>query len=115
MVELRFFTSEVYHLDHEISGHVAPDDTTFLHPASDLDYTTYIFEKFSLRVEPHQIRFYGVPSRDDELWKQSTWPLQKQFDFMPLALTLPLTLRACGCMMMHVAANPHCTKLFDVS
>eukprot|EP00913_Durusdinium_trenchii_P004791 g4451.t1 len=78
----------VYHLDHEISGHVAPDDTTFLHPASDLDYTTYIFEKFSLRVEPHQIRFYGVPSRDDELWKQSTWPLQKQFDFMHLRKAL---------------------------
>ena len=71
-------------MDHDVPGHIAPDDTSFLHPGSDLDYTKYIFEKFSLRVRNDQLRFYGHPTQEEEEWKQSTWPLQKQHDHMRL-------------------------------
>lgn len=70
----------VYRLDHEIPGRVAPDGTTFLHPGSDLDYTKYVFEKFSLQVASDQLRFYGHPTQAEEDWKQSVWPPKKMYD-----------------------------------
>eukprot|EP00435_Cladocopium_sp_Y103_P061526 s647_g23.t1 len=78
----------VFHLDHEIPGRVAPDGTTFLHPGSDLDYTKYVFEKFSLQVASDQLRFYGHPTQEEEDWKQQTWPPQKQYDNMYLRTAL---------------------------
>lgn len=78
----------VHAMDHDVPGHIAPDDTSFLHPGSDLDYTKYIFEKFSLRVRNDQLRFYGHPTQEEEEWKQSTWPLQKQHDHMYLRRAL---------------------------
>lgn len=78
----------VYRMDHEIPGRVAPDGTSFLHPGSDLDYTKYVFEKFSLQVASDQLRFYGHPTQAEEDWKQEVWPPNKMYDSMYLRTAL---------------------------
>ena len=65
----------------------------FLFPASNIDYSHYVFEKFSLRVREDQIRFFGSPTSLEEDWKMSTWPLHKQFNEMPLGQEIGPTLQ----------------------
>mmetsp|Transcript_46554 Transcript_46554/g.110653 ORF Transcript_46554/g.110653 Transcript_46554/m.110653 type:complete len:381 (-) Transcript_46554:71-1213(-) len=74
--------------DHDVPGRHAPDGTSVLRPASDIDWTKYIFEQFSLRVDPHQILFYGRPTPEEEEHKMAVWPPKKGTDHVYLRQAL---------------------------
>lgn len=57
-------------LSHDISGHLRPDDTSFLRPASDLDAPGYIFRKFSLLVGESML-YFGHPTKAELDFKLS--------------------------------------------
>jgi len=60
-------------LSHDPSGHLRPDNTSYLRPGSDLDFTEYMMMKFSLFAED-SILFYGQPTSLQLEVKQSSWP-----------------------------------------
>jgi poly(3-hydroxybutyrate) depolymerase len=66
-------------LAHDPSGHLRPDDISYLRPGSDLDFTRYMFQKFSLLVN-HSILFYGHPTSIELKDKESKWPPPKHTD-----------------------------------
>ncbi|CAE7720943.1 ESTA, partial [Symbiodinium pilosum] len=66
-------------LGHDASGHLRPDDTSYLRPGSDLDIVGYIFQKFSLLVDG-SILFMGHPTREELAYKESAWPPPEHHD-----------------------------------
>jgi len=60
-------------LSHDVSGHLRPDDISYIRPASDLDIVEYVLQKFSL-FAGHSILFDGHPTKEDLAIKQSSWP-----------------------------------------
>lgn len=70
-------------LSHDISGHLRPDDTSYLRPASDLDASEYIFQKFSLLVGESML-FWEHPTDTELEFKASQWPPPTHNDFMSL-------------------------------
>lgn len=52
---------ETLGLPHDISGHLRPDNTSFLRPGSDHDAIRHIMQKFSI-LASGSILFYGQPS-----------------------------------------------------
>ena len=68
-------------LAHDVSGHLRPDDTSWIRPASDLDISEYFFQKFSLLVNGTML-FWGQPTMQDIEYKYSKWPYPKQHDHL---------------------------------
>jgi len=60
-------------LAHDVSGHLRPDDISYIRPGSDLDITEYMFQKFSL-LAGTSVLFYGHPTDAELNLKQSAWP-----------------------------------------
>ncbi|CAK9017158.1 unnamed protein product [Durusdinium trenchii] len=60
-------------LAHDVSGHLRPDNTSYLRPGSDLDITEYIFQKFSQLVNGSML-FWGEPIAEQLRYKESKWP-----------------------------------------
>mmetsp|Transcript_11346 Transcript_11346/g.21415 ORF Transcript_11346/g.21415 Transcript_11346/m.21415 type:complete len:401 (-) Transcript_11346:20-1222(-) len=67
-------------MPHIIPGHLKPDDSTFIRPGSDIDWTKRTFEKFSLLVDHESILFYGHPTDAESEWKGGFWPPPKLHD-----------------------------------
>jgi len=60
-------------LSHDASGHLRPDDTSYLRPGSDLDFPKYTMQKFSLLAD-QSILFLGHPTAEELAYKASSWP-----------------------------------------
>lgn len=60
-------------LAHDVSGHLRPDNTSYLRPGSDLDAAEYAFQKFSLLVDGSML-FWGQPTAEELRYKKSMWP-----------------------------------------
>ena len=60
-------------LAHSVSGHLRPDNTSYIRPASDLDIVEYVFQKFSELVNG-TILFWGEPTIEELRYKESQWP-----------------------------------------
>ena len=66
-------------LAHDVSGHLRPDNTSYIRPASDLDIAEYIFQKFSLLVNGTML-FWGHPTAAERQYKKARWPFPRHFD-----------------------------------
>ena len=75
-----FESCHVDGLPHQISGKLKPDQSSFLRPGSDVDWTKRTFERFSLLVEPSKLLFYGHPTEGQLEWKGQFWPPPKLTD-----------------------------------
>eukprot|EP00435_Cladocopium_sp_Y103_P049124 s755_g14.t1 len=64
---------ETQGLAHDVSGHLRPDNTSYIRPGSDLDFAEYIFQKFSLLVNGTML-FWGEPTHEQLHYKESKWP-----------------------------------------
>ena len=60
-------------LAHDVSGHLRPDNTSYIRPGSDLDFAEYVFQKFSLLANG-SILFWGEPTHEQLKFKESKWP-----------------------------------------
>jgi len=60
-------------LGHDPSGHLRPDNTSYVRPASDIDFSQYSFQKFSALVG-ESLLFVGHPTDEELLYKESNWP-----------------------------------------
>lgn len=67
-------------LSHDASGHLRPDDTSFLRPGADLDFPRYAMQKFSLLTNG-SILFFGHPTKEELADKASSWPPQRHTDY----------------------------------
>lgn len=70
-------------ISHEVMGHLRPDSTSLLRPGSDIDFPAHIMQKFSLLVN-HSILFYGHPTHDELVLKESSFPRPQHTDHMYL-------------------------------
>lgn len=66
-------------LAHDVSGHLRPDNTSYLRPGSDLDAAEYAFQKFSLLVDGSML-FWGQPTAEELRYKKSMWPFPHHED-----------------------------------
>lgn len=76
-------TCESTGLGHDVSGHLRPDDTSYIRPGSDLDFSQYVFQKFSLFVG-ESILFFGHPTDEELAFKESQWPPPRHDDHMDI-------------------------------
>jgi len=60
-------------LPHNVSGHLRPDDISYIRPGSDIDFPGYSFQRFSMMVDK-KILFWGHPTAEELAYKQSKWP-----------------------------------------
>lgn len=68
-------------LAHDVSGHLRPDNTSYIRPGSDLDFVEYAFQKFSLLANG-SILFWGAPTAEQLRYKESRWPPPHQSDHL---------------------------------
>eukprot|EP00930_Biecheleria_cincta_P062477 TRINITY_DN47948_c0_g1_i1.p1 TRINITY_DN47948_c0_g1~~TRINITY_DN47948_c0_g1_i1.p1 ORF type:complete len:473 (+),score=64.24 TRINITY_DN47948_c0_g1_i1:41-1459(+) len=68
-------------LSHDVSGHLRPDDTSFLRPGADLDFPRYAMQKFSLLTNG-SILFFGHPTKEELVHKASSWPPPRRSDYV---------------------------------
>ena len=68
-------------LAHDVSGHLRPDNTSYIRPGSDLDFVEYAFQKFSLLANG-SILFWGAPTPEQLRYKESMWPPPHQSDHL---------------------------------
>eukprot|EP00747_Dinoflagellata_sp_TGD_P213164 gnl/TRDRNA2_/TRDRNA2_86155_c0_seq1.p1 gnl/TRDRNA2_/TRDRNA2_86155_c0~~gnl/TRDRNA2_/TRDRNA2_86155_c0_seq1.p1 ORF type:complete len:405 (-),score=57.56 gnl/TRDRNA2_/TRDRNA2_86155_c0_seq1:38-1252(-) len=68
-------------LGHNPSGHMRPDDTSYVRPASDLDIFAHVFQKLSLLAEGSILQ-WGHPTPEELRYKESVWPPPKHDDHM---------------------------------
>lgn len=68
-------------LSHDASGHLRPDDTSYLRPGSDLDFPKYAMQKFSI-LAGQSILFQGHPTAEELTYKASQWPPPQHHDHL---------------------------------
>jgi len=66
-------------LAHDVSGHLRPDNTSYLRPGADLDFAEYAFQKFSLHANGSML-FLGKPTPEELRYKSSMFPFPHQED-----------------------------------
>lgn len=66
-------------LAHDVSGHLRPDNTSYLRPGADLDFAEYAFQKFSLHANGSML-FWGKPTPEELRYKSSMFPFPHQED-----------------------------------
>jgi len=76
-------TCEVFGLAHDISGHLRPDDTSYIRPGSDIDFPQYIFQKFSI-FAGESVLFFGHPTSEELAFKKSSWPPPQHNDHLDI-------------------------------
>eukprot|EP00930_Biecheleria_cincta_P053407 TRINITY_DN3889_c0_g1_i2.p1 TRINITY_DN3889_c0_g1~~TRINITY_DN3889_c0_g1_i2.p1 ORF type:complete len:378 (-),score=57.15 TRINITY_DN3889_c0_g1_i2:292-1425(-) len=68
-------------LSHDASGHLRPDDTSYVRPGSDLDFPKYAMQKFSI-LAGQSILFLGHPTQEELAYKASQWPPPRHHDHL---------------------------------
>lgn len=90
-------------LAHDLSGHLRPDGTSYVRPGSDLDFSAYMFQKFSL-LAGNSILQYMHPTMEELLsaYKNNRWQPSTRQDHMYLRRG-----RLLGHDMIHLSGTHH--------